>query len=89
VTATGFCFIDTYQVVARKALRHLCQIYEEPIARTPMKFFPPLEKNRQAWRAHIEAFQGKESTGINSKKANIKQKVLVTHLSLPIIQWFV
>ena len=24
VTATGFCFIDTYQVVARKALRYLC-----------------------------------------------------------------
>jgi hypothetical protein len=26
VTATGFRFGDTYQVVARKALRHLCQI---------------------------------------------------------------
>ena len=24
VTATGFRFVDTYQVVARKALRHLC-----------------------------------------------------------------
>jgi hypothetical protein len=36
VTATGFRFSDTYQVVARKALRHLCQIYEGPIARTPM-----------------------------------------------------
>ena len=34
VTATGFCFIDTYQVMARKALWHLFQIYEEPIART-------------------------------------------------------
>ena len=45
VTATGFLFVDTYQVVARKALRHLCQIYEETIGRTPMKFFPPLEKN--------------------------------------------
>jgi hypothetical protein len=41
VTATGFRFGDTYQVVARKALRHLCQIYEQPIARTPMRFFPP------------------------------------------------
>jgi len=55
VTATGFCFVDTYQVVARKGLRHLCQIYEEPIARTPMKFFPPLEKNRWVWRARMEA----------------------------------
>ena len=24
VTATGFSFIDTYQVMARKALRYLC-----------------------------------------------------------------
>ena len=24
VAAIGFCFVDTYQVVARKALRHLC-----------------------------------------------------------------
>jgi hypothetical protein len=46
VTATGFRFVDTNKVVARKALRHLCQIYEEPIARTPMRFFPPLDKNQ-------------------------------------------
>ena len=55
VTATGFRFVDTYQVVARKALRHLCQIYEEPIAHTPMKFFPHLKKNRRVWRARMEA----------------------------------
>jgi hypothetical protein len=55
VTATGFLFGDTYQVVARKALRHLCQIYEQPIARTPMRFFPPLDKNRRVWRARMEA----------------------------------
>ena len=24
MTAIGFCFVDTYQVVARKALRYLC-----------------------------------------------------------------
>jgi hypothetical protein len=60
VTATGFCFGDTYQVVARKALRHLCQIYEQPIARTPMQFFPPLDKNRRVWRARMEALQGQD-----------------------------
>ena len=60
VTATGFCFVDTYQVVARKALRYLCQIYEEPIARTPMWFFPPLDKNQWAWRARMEALQGRD-----------------------------
>ena len=61
VTVTGFCFVDTYQVVARKALRCLCQIYEEPIARTPMRFFPPLDKNQWAWRARMEALQGRDA----------------------------
>ena len=58
VTTTGFRFVDTYHVVARKALQYLCPIYEEPIARTRMRFFPPLEKNRRAWRARMEALQG-------------------------------
>ena len=61
MTATGFCFIDSYQVVARKALRYLCQIYEEPIACIPMRFFPPLYKNQRASRAHTEALKGWES----------------------------
>ena len=61
VTITGFRFVDTYQVVARKALRYLCQIYEEPIARTPMRFFPPLDKNRRAWRARMEALKGQDA----------------------------
>ena len=61
VTATGFCYVDTYQVVARKALQYLCQIYEELIARTPMRFFPPLKKNRWAWRARMEALQGQDA----------------------------
>ena len=61
VTATGFRFTDTYQVVACKALRYLYQIYEEPIARTPMRFFPPLDRNRRAWRASMEALQGRDA----------------------------
>ena len=60
MTATGFCFVDTYQVVAHKALRYLYQIYEETIAPTPVRFFPPLEKNRRAWRARMEALQGRD-----------------------------
>ena len=59
VTTNGFCFVDTYQVMTRKALQHLCQIYEEPITRTPMRFFPPLKKNRRVWRARMEALQGR------------------------------
>ena len=47
--------------MARKALRYLCQIYEEPIAHTPMWFFPPLDKNRRAWRARMEALQGHDA----------------------------
>jgi hypothetical protein len=42
MTMTGFWFADTYHVVALKVLRYLCQIYEKPIARTPMRFFPPV-----------------------------------------------
>ena len=61
VTVTGFSFIDIYQVVARKALRYLCQIYEEPIAGTPMRFFAPLDMNRRAWRARMEALQGRDA----------------------------
>ena len=60
MTAIGFRFVNTYQVVAHKALRYLCQIYEEPIARTPMRFFPPLDRNRRAWRARMEALQGQD-----------------------------
>ena len=58
MTVTKFSFTDTYQVVARKALQYFCQIYEEPIARTPMWFFPPLDKNRRTWKARMEALQG-------------------------------
>ena len=61
MTATGCSFADSYQVVARKALRHLYQIYEEPITRTPMRFFPPLDKNRWAWKARMEALQGRDA----------------------------
>jgi hypothetical protein len=60
MTATRFCFGDTYQVVVHKALRRLCQIYEEPIARTPMWFFLPLDKNQRVWRARMEALQGQD-----------------------------
>jgi hypothetical protein len=60
VTTTVFCFGDTYQVVACKALRHLCQIYEEPIACTPMRFFPYLDKDWWVWRARIEALLGQD-----------------------------
>jgi hypothetical protein len=44
VTATGHRFKDTCQVVARKASRTLCQIYEEEVADTPLRFFLPFRE---------------------------------------------
>ena len=58
VTATGFRWNDTYQVAARKALRYLCQIYERLVAHTPMRFFPPMKKNRPVWSARMRTLEG-------------------------------
>src|SRR5688572_837107 len=59
VTATGFRHKDTYQVAARKALRFLCQIYERHIGRTPMRFYPPVKKNRPVWLARVRTLEGR------------------------------
>jgi hypothetical protein len=58
VSITGFRFEDTYQVAARKALRYLCQIYEEHIDLTPMRFFPPLERNNPIWVTRMRTLVG-------------------------------
>jgi hypothetical protein len=60
VTAAGHRFKDTCQVVARKALRALCQIYEEEVADTPLRFFPPFQRNRPAWMARMRALEGQQ-----------------------------
>jgi hypothetical protein len=59
VTAAGNRFKDTCQVVARKALRALCQIYEE-VADTPLRFFPPFQRNRPVWMARMRALVGQQ-----------------------------
>jgi hypothetical protein len=56
VTAAGHRFRDTYQVVARKALRALCQLYEE-VANTPLRFFPPFQRDRPVWMARMRALE--------------------------------
>jgi hypothetical protein len=61
IAATGFRFVDTYQATARKALRYLCQTYEKPIARTPMRFFPPRERDWPVWRTRMNILQGSYS----------------------------
>jgi hypothetical protein len=45
VTFTGHCFPDTCQNVARKALRQLCQNYSREVFETPLRYFPPSNKN--------------------------------------------
>ena len=57
VTTAGHRFKDTCQVVARKALRALCQIYEEEVADTPLRFFPPFQRDRPAWMARMRALE--------------------------------
>jgi hypothetical protein len=57
VTAAGHKFKDTCQVVARKALRALCQIYEEEVADTPLRFFPPFKRDRPVWMARMRALE--------------------------------
>jgi hypothetical protein len=58
VTAAGHRFKDTCQVVARKALRALCQIYEEEVADTPLRFFPPFQRDHPVWMAMMRALEG-------------------------------
>jgi hypothetical protein len=60
VTAAGHRFKDTSQVVARKALRALCQIYEEEVADTLLRFFPPFQRNRPVWMARMRALEGQQ-----------------------------
>ena len=60
VSTIGFRFEDTYQSIARKALRYLCHIFEKPICHTPMRFFPPFVKNSPVWVARMKTLEGPE-----------------------------
>jgi hypothetical protein len=60
VTAAGHRFKDTCQVIARKALRALCQIYEEEVADTPLRFFPPFQRNCLVWMARMRALEAQQ-----------------------------
>jgi hypothetical protein len=57
VTATGSRLTDTYQLVARKALKYLSQVYEWHLGPTSMKYFPPLDHNRPAWEARVRTLE--------------------------------
>ena len=62
VTATGARMPDTSQLVARKALRYLCQMFEWHLGSTPMKYFPPLDRNHPAWAARIRNLESTAGT---------------------------
>jgi hypothetical protein len=53
VTATRSHLTDTYQLIARKSLKYLSQMYEWHLGPTTMKYFPALDRNRPSWEARI------------------------------------
>jgi hypothetical protein len=56
VTATGFRHQDTYPLAIRKTLRYLCRIFEEHLAPTPMRFFPPAIRT-PVWEARMRSLE--------------------------------
>ena len=56
VTATGFRHQDTYPLAIGKALCYLCRIFEEHLAPTPMRFFPPAIRT-QVWEARMRSLE--------------------------------
>jgi outer membrane murein-binding lipoprotein Lpp len=62
VTFTRHRFPDTCQNVARKALRQLCQNYSREVFESPLRYFPPSNKNTPAWRKRLQALSGRDPT---------------------------
>jgi hypothetical protein len=58
VTFTGYRFPDTCQNVARTTLQQLCQNYNKVIFETPLRYFPPSNKNTSTWRKRLQALSG-------------------------------
>ena len=44
---------DTCQLMARKALKYMCHMFDWHLGSTPMKYFPPLDRSRPAEAARI------------------------------------
>jgi outer membrane murein-binding lipoprotein Lpp len=62
VTFIGHRFPDTCQNVARKALQQLCQNYNKEVFETPLRYFPPNNKNTPTWRKRLQALSGRDPT---------------------------
>jgi uncharacterized protein YdcH (DUF465 family) len=61
ITATGHRFPDTCQNAAQKALRQLCQNYSREVFKTPLRYFPPSNKNNPTWRKILQALSGRDN----------------------------
>jgi uncharacterized protein YdcH (DUF465 family) len=59
ITATGHRFPDTCQNAAQKALCQLCQNYSREVSETPLRYFPPINKNTPTWRKRLQALSGR------------------------------
>jgi hypothetical protein len=62
VTFTGHRFPDTCKNVVRKALRQLCQNYSREVFETPLRYFPPSNKNTPTWRKRLQALSRRDPT---------------------------
>jgi hypothetical protein len=60
ISATGFCFADTYPKAARKALRCLRVVYRQHLRRTPMGFFPPSRGRGRSWIDRMRGLEREE-----------------------------
>jgi hypothetical protein len=38
----------------------MCQIYEEEVTDTPLRFFPPFQRDRPVWMARMRALEGQQ-----------------------------
>jgi hypothetical protein len=59
-TITCYRFQDTYQNAALKALCRLYQAYDKEIVETPLRSFPPTNKNSPTWRKILQALLGRD-----------------------------
>jgi hypothetical protein len=48
------------QNAAQKALRQLLHNYSKEVAETPLRYFPPSNKNNPTWRKRLQALSGRE-----------------------------
>jgi hypothetical protein len=60
ITAIGHRFPDTCQNAAQKALRQLCQNYNKEASETPLRYYPPNNKNNHVWRKRLQTLSGRE-----------------------------